>query len=545
MENKILSKLIFFNIFIGFISILLTVTPTRINAAWTYPLKMSANKRYLVDQNNSPFLIMGDSPHAVFGNLSLADAEIYFSGRHSLGLNMAWIELFCSDYSSICSGFTSYDGIKPFTGTLSGGQFDLATPNETYFTRVDAMLNLAAKYNIVALLDPTETGGWMDIFRANGVTKARNYGIYLGNRYKNYPNIIWLHGNDFQTWTTTSDDDIIRAVADGIKSVDPNHIQTLELEFNNCDSATGYGSGSLDDSTWTSYLSLNSAYTYCSVYDRMLKEYNRTNYVPVYLVESVYEYQGYQGGYSGPHELRTQEYWSQLSGSTGQLYGNANLYPFPSGWKTTDWNTSPGINQFKIETDFFNSFPWYNLVPDQNHSVVTSGYGTYNATAGFGNTSDYTTTAKTADNTLIISYMPTKRTITVDMTKLAGSATARWFDPANGTYTTISGSPFANTGTHQFTPTGNNSGGDGDWVLVLNTGTTQPTITPTLTASITPTLIPKPGDANGDNIIDGRDYVVWLNNYGKSLLGPTNGDFDKNNIVDGRDYVLWLNNYGK
>jgi Putative collagen-binding domain of a collagenase/Fibronectin type III domain len=67
----------------------------------------------------------------------------------------------------------------------------------------------------------------------------------------------------------------------------------------------------------------------------------------------------------------------------------------------------------------------------------------------------------------VMVYMPTRRTITVDMTKLGGSTTAQWYDPANGTYVQIAGSPFSNTGTRNFTPPGNNADGDGDWVLVL------------------------------------------------------------------------------
>lgn len=55
----------------------------------------------------------------------------------------------------------------------------------------------------------------------------------------------------------------------------------------------------------------------------------------------------------------------------------------------------------------------------------------------------------------------------------------------------------------------------------------------------------KPGDANGDNIVDGRDYIVWLLHYGQNVSGATNGDFDNNYVVDGRDYVVWLLNYGR
>jgi hypothetical protein len=38
----------------------------------------------------------------------------------------------------------------------------------------------------------------------------------------------------------------------------------------------------------------------------------------------------------------------------------------------------------------------------------------------------------------------------------------------NGSSTPISGQPFANTETRQFTPLGNNHDGDSDWVLVLD-----------------------------------------------------------------------------
>jgi hypothetical protein len=53
------------------------------------------------------------------------------------------------------------------------------------------------------------------------------------------------------------------------------------------------------------------------------------------------------------------------------------------------------------------------------------------------------------------------------MSKLAGLTTARWYDPTNGKYVKVSGSPFANSGNRQFTPPGGNSAGDGDWILVL------------------------------------------------------------------------------
>ena len=87
---------------------------------------------------------------------------------------------------------------------------------------------------------------------------------------------------------------------------------------------------------------------------------------------------------------------------------------------------------------------------------------------GPSHTNDYATAARASDGSAILIYMPTSRTITVDMSKITGSSvTARWFDPTNNTYSTVAGSPFANSGSRQFTPPGNNAEGSSDWVLVL------------------------------------------------------------------------------
>ena len=58
--------------------------------------------------------------------------------------------------------------------------------------------------------------------------------------------------------------------------------------------------------------------------------------------------------------------------------------------------------------------------------------------------------------------------LTIDMTKLSGpNVSARWFDPTTGSFATISGSPFTNTGSRSFTPPSANADGEGDFVLVL------------------------------------------------------------------------------
>jgi len=66
----------------------------------------------------------------------------------------------------------------------------------------------------------------------------------------------------------------------------------------------------------------------------------------------------------------------------------------------------------------------------------------------------------------------------------------------------------------------------------------SPSPTPSLPAG-------KAGDANGDNKVDGIDYVVWLTHYNQSVTGAANGNFDNFGKVDDEDYKIWLNNYKK
>ena len=434
-----------------------------------YPIKASSNNRYLVDQNNSPFMIVGDSPHSLIGRMSESDAEFYMANRQRYGINTLWVELLCNDKTACNANGTTFDRIPPFT--IRG---DISTPNPVYFQRVDDMLTIAAAHGITILLDAVETGGWLATFKANGAEKAVAFGRYLGNRYNNVPNIIWMYGNDFQTWSDP-DDAVVLAVARGIKSADPNHIHTTELNY--------FSSGSLDDARWEQIVGLDSAYTYYPTYAQVLKEYNRPNFRPVFMVEANYEFEHNLNTDGGSlSNLRHQEYWTILSGATGQLYGSAYTWRLPSGWLSNwrlrrsarrlfGWRSNldtPGVMQLSYMNNFFAPRKWYDLVPDETHTVVIDGYGTP-APLGTGSvsTDTYATAARTPDGTLIMVYMPTIRPITVDMSKLSGPTAARWYDPTTGEYIPAAGSPFANIGTRELTPPGKNHDGDGDWVLVL------------------------------------------------------------------------------
>jgi Protein of unknown function (DUF4038)/Putative collagen-binding domain of a collagenase len=424
-----------------------------------YPLKRSANGRYLVDQKNAPCLIIGDSPQALIVNLTTNDAAFFFADRASHGFNSLWINLLCSTYTGGRADASALDGILPFTGTIPNtNSYDLTKPNEAYFARVDAMLNLAAAQGLQVLLDPAETGSFLSVMLDNGSNKCRDYGQFLGQRYKNFPNIIWLSGNDFQTWRNASHDAVVRAVALGIQDKDANHLQTAELDY--------VVSSSLDDTNWNSIFTLNGTYTYYPTYARLLQDYNRPNFLPSIMIEANYEFESLQGPVTTAPILRKQEYWTMTSGAAGQLYGNHYTWPFTNGWK--NYLDTPGAIQIGYLKKFFEARAWYNLVPDTNHLVVTGSIGTFSSTGHVAD-NDYLTAARTPDGSLAVIYTPVIRAFTVDMSQLSGPAVVRWFDPSSGNFSNIAGSPIPNSGTQSFTPPVNNNDGDGGWVLVLET----------------------------------------------------------------------------
>jgi Protein of unknown function (DUF4038)/Putative collagen-binding domain of a collagenase len=419
------------------------------DAAPAYPLRISASGRYLVDRNNLPFLIVGDSPQSLINNLSAADREMYLADRQAHGFNTVWVNLLCNTYTGCKADGTTYDGVAPFTKPG-----DLAMPNETYFARADAAIRDAARHGLVVFLDPIETGGWLATLRANGAAKAFRYGAYLGQRYKDFPNIVWLSGNDFGSWTNVLDEAVVLAVANGIRSADPNHMQTIEID-----------GSSLSDPNWVPLAGLNAAYTYGPTYAEVLKGYNQSARVPVFLVEAGYEFEdNLKQDPPTPNILRRETYWTMTSGAAGLIYGNHYTWTFASGWQQNI--DTIGVAELQIAKIFFLSYPWYSLVPDQDHRIIAQGYGTF-AASGPVHTNDYATAARTPDGKLVIAYIPTVRPFSVDMSKLSGSATGRWFDPTSGRYRVVEGSPYANSGLRQFTPPGRNSSGESDWVLVL------------------------------------------------------------------------------
>ena len=426
------------------------------------PLAASADGRTLVDALGAPVLILGDAPQALTVNLSVAEAETYFSVRASQGFNAAWVNLLCTTYTGGRPDATTYDGIAPFNRTLPGGEPDLSRPNEAYFARVDAMVASAASHGIWLWLDPIETGGFIPTLHANGMAADRAYGRFLGRRYRNASHVVWMSGNDFQSWPDPADDELVLAVAQGIRDEDPRHLQTTELDYT--------VSSSLDDPAWAGLLGINDTYTYSPTYAQLYVDYARTPHLPNVMIEGNYEGEQLAGAphVTDAHDCRTELWWSMLSGAAGTFYGNHWVWPLDPDWAAHLHD--PGADQVTFVRALLQPRRWHELVPDTGHVVATAGFGV-ETDSGNAQDNDYVATARAPDGALVLSYFPVSHGLTIDMTKLRGAAAASWFDPTTGAFTPDVASPVAAAGSHVFTPPAPpHADGTSDWVLVLEAG---------------------------------------------------------------------------
>jgi hypothetical protein len=272
---------------------------------------------------------------------------------------------------------------------------------------------------------------------------------------------MWESGNDFQDWSTNStDNNLVDQVMAGIASANSSYLQTIELNYD--------FSYSNQDTLLSSVLTDDGSYTYYETYDNVLQAYASSPTLPVFLIEANYEDENLTQNLptpAGPYVLREQAYWTLTSGGVGQMWGNHYFWGFISGWQSQ--LNSPGALEIQYINQLFHNISWWDLVPDTANEVVTAGYGTYDASNLNLTTATYCTTSWITSGSLALTYCPKTSKLAVNLSKFSGPVTAQWYDPSNGTYTTISGSPFLNSGLQDFTTPGNNHDGDPDWVLVM------------------------------------------------------------------------------
>ena len=423
------------------------------SAAPAFPLRVAPGERYLEDADGKPFLIQGDTAWALMAELTREEVDLYLEDRKKRRFNTILVSLIEHEFSSNAPA-NAY-GEDPFV------EDDYTRPNEAYFAHADWVLKRAAEEGFLILLTVSYLGsggsgqGWYKTMLANGEDRLRDYGEFVGRRYRDVDSILWVHAGDYNP----PNKDVVRAVAEGIAETDPGALHTAH---------GGRETSALDFWRGEPWLNVNNIYTAHSKkwdglppYLSAQKAYDEPEKLPFFLIEGVYENEHD----SDARLMRMQAYYALLSGAAGQVYGNnpiwhlgsKGLYDAPVGWREA--LDSPSARSMTHLYDLMTALPWWELRPDRENRLLLDGLGPKE---------DRALAAMTADRSLALLYAPSRRSLTVDAGRFAGSTIeALWYDPADGTTFAVDGAPFETEGEVRLDTPGDNAGGFEDWVLIL------------------------------------------------------------------------------
>ena len=420
-------------------------------------LKVSENKRFLVFEDGTPFYYLGDTGWELFHRLNKDDTEKYLENRRAKGFTVIQA-VALSELDGLNT--PNAEGNKPLIDN------DPLKPNEGYFAHVDWVIKKAEEKGIFIGLLPT-WGDKVDLATWGKGPKIFNkengykYGQWIGNRYKNSPNIIWINGGDRDGGGANNP--IWEAIGEGVKSVDKNHLMTFH--------PWGEKSSSewFQNSKWLDFNMCQTGHAQRSyaIYKRLIvRDYNLVPVKPCFDGEPRYEdhpvaWNPEVFGWFNDADIRQAMYWSLFSGSFGHTYGCHPIWQMltperePVGLARHNWYDVldlPGAFDLIHARRLIESRPMLSRVPDQ--SLIIPSYIPE---------TDYI--AATRGDGYAFIYFPTGWTTEIDLGKLgAQTINAWWFDPHNGEAKLIENIP--GKGTHKFTPP---SGGRGnDWILVLD-----------------------------------------------------------------------------
>lgn len=431
-------------------------------------LKVSKNKRYLVDENGNPFFWLGDTGWLLFKKLNREEAETYLENRKEKGFNVIQVMLMhnFNDPVNIYgdSAFINKDITQPLTTQNNSFEDEDAYD---YWDHVDYIIDLAAEKGIYMALVPV----WGSNVKDNNITPEQIsiYAKWLAERYKDKCNIIWLNGGDIKGSDYT---DIWETLGSTLHENDPNHLITFHPRGRTQSSMWFH------NSNWLDFNMIQSGHRRYDQDDTELNfgednwryiqvDYNLQPIKPTIDGEPSYEDipQGLHDTlqpYWTNNDVRRYAYWSVFAGAFGFTYGHNAIMQFyrpedktssygPRGYwdKALD---APGATQMKYLKELLLSRPFLERVPDQSLIAYDQG-----------DKYDYLPATRGNDYAFIYAY--TGRIIPVKLGILKGEKLkASWFCPRDGSWQEIG--VIKNFGIREFAPPGGLMDGN-DWVLVL------------------------------------------------------------------------------
>lgn len=431
----------------------------------TGKLMVSENKRFLQFQDGTPFFYLGDTAWELFHRLNREQADKYLRNRAELGFTVI--------QAVILAELNGLVDPNPY-GHVPLEEMDPVRPVEAYFEHVDYIINKAGELGLFVAVLPTWGDKWNlkwgqgpEIFTPEN---AVLFGEYLGKRYKDTPNIIWVIGGD-RPIESEIHREINISMARAIKAVDQNHLMTFHP-------MGGQGSAqNFHNEEWLDFNMWQTGHTppHNGSFNAVRNDYALQPTKPVIDGEPIYEdhpnsFRKDEQGHSVAADVRQMLYWNLFGGALGNTYGHHSVWQmWEEGRKAVNYPlmpwyeaiNQPGAAQMQYGRWLMESRPYFTRVPADDvlvpHAITNSavpGAGAYR----FASTRD-------TEGTYAMVYAPVGREFEVRMDVIKGNnVVAWWYNPRNGSSEKIG--TFTNVGTRKFiSPT---PGEKLDWVLVLD-----------------------------------------------------------------------------
>jgi hypothetical protein len=380
-----------------------------------YPVKVSENARYFVDQNGSPVFWLGITQWQIFREYALEDAGTILENTKSKGF--AFVQAMLMGVG---------DGTKPNVyGEKPWTNNDPLTPNEAYFKNVDSVIQIARDNNVVLSV----TLYHQRYRKYITIDNARAWAKWLAQRYKNMPNIVWSMTPEAKQEFVP----VLRELAAGLHEGDAGlHLITFKPD------PAPYSSSFIHDENWLDFNGMQTWKAVELIYPMVTKDYNLKPVKPVLMAEGAYEAGTEYGFDVTPLWIRRQAYYSYLAGGHHTYGHNDSWRVLPTWKKALD---APGAVQMGIlKKIFLGRNEWWYLVPDQ--SIFASGGQTAGQVLNLA--------ARHKDGKWIMVYLAGKASFSINMNKLtaAGKVNAFWIDPRTGE--SVAAGSFSNTGIESF-----------------------------------------------------------------------------------------------
>ncbi|MGH7574497.1 MAG: glycoside hydrolase family 140 protein [Longimicrobiales bacterium] len=444
----------------------------QVESATVEQLEVTENGRYLQYENGKPFFYLGDTAWELFHRLNREEATRYLTDRAEKSFTVIQAVVLAQ-----LGGLT----VPNAYGNLPLIDGDPARPNEAYFRHVDFIVDLGAELGMFVGMLPTWGSYWAPAGEAVfNPTNAREYGRFLGERYRDRP-IIWILGGD-RSIANDEERAIIDAMAAGLTEGDGGaHLKTFHPI------GPGLSSIKLHDAPWLDFNMFQSSHA-ARDHDNGLyveRDYALDPAKPT--LDGEPRYEGIPVGFYnrgangierfGDYDVRQAAYWSLLAGACGHTYGNNNIWQmYEAGiggegdgarrdlfggpgsiiGANVPWFEAldhPGAFQMRHVRRLFESLPFTKLVPDQQ--IILNGPTTGGAKIR---------AARASDGSFAIIYSPRGESFTLDKSVIRAERQHQyWYDPRYGTAFLFKEQD--SWGIQTFEPPTHGRGND--WVLVL------------------------------------------------------------------------------